>query len=197
MTVPAFAFSVAAAASCQFLVLGPDSKSRQDRLGLGLFRYESPVDGSCVQYSESFRDEYFDAAIEISRWVAVMACVLIGVALLVLVVAKLIVGFGYRAYFGACTWNLFRCCIYLGLYCTLFSFFIFGWDYCKDFDDALGECSMGSTGIVSVVNVVCLLALVSFGFFVNPAGSSTPNARSSTSPGAVEDAESSNRRSNE
>jgi len=119
MTVPAFAFSVAAAASCQFLVLGSDSKSRQDRFGLGLFRYESPVDSSCVQYSESFRDEYFDAAIEISRWVAVMACVLIGVALLLLVVAKLIVGFGDRADFGACTWNVFRCCIYLGLYCTL------------------------------------------------------------------------------
>lgn len=167
---------------CRFLLLGDaDRLSRNERTGRGLFRLEDP-NGNCVRYPDGFKNSYFDAGIEIAQYVAVLACFLIGSSLVLIFLLR----------YGClkdciCTWNIARCSTYLALYCTLFSFFIFGWDYCRDAElNGLSECTMGSAAIMSVVNVVLLQAVVFLGFFVN-AGScpSATNDEASGSPAVV------------
>ncbi len=130
-------------------------------VGMGIFRYKewNGVDDNvnCKKYPESFRSDYFDAGIELARIEAVAGSVFLGISFVLECLLQMRLLGDSR-----CTWNLARCATYLAFYCTCFTFFILGWDFCKD-----RECSLGSAGVVNVFGVVVLVPAIIVGFFVN------------------------------
>jgi hypothetical protein len=151
--------------SCQFLVFGPENVDRKDRVGAGLFRYEND-DGSCVKYSQDFKDESFDSWIQIAQMFGIIACILMSLALVL--VGLLQVGLLKE---GIRIWKSVRVCVYLSLWSELFTFFVLGWGNCDDSE----YCNIGRAGILEVVQVFILVVLTLVGFYVTPKRTATAN----------------------
>lgn len=150
--------------SCQFLVFGLENEDRKDRAGAGLFRYEND-DGNCIKYSQDFKDESFDAYIQIAQMFGIISCILMSLALVL--VGLLQVGLLKE---GIRIWKTVRIVVYLSLWSVFFTFFVHGWDKCKDSE----YCKIGRVGILEVVQVFVLIGLTLVGFYATPTRTTAP-----------------------
>ena len=139
--------------SCKFLLFGLHEDERKDRYGLGLYRVQDE-NRICVTYSDDYKEDQFDAYIQIARFFSVVTATLTGLVMLLWITWHC---FCPKA---RAMWTSIRLCLYLSFWSAGLTFFMMGYEECS----ADGyDCLLGSAAILVIVNLLVLGVLILLG----------------------------------